>query len=112
MSLGASDIESIARRVAQLLELAPARHDQRYVDAATLAELLAIDRSWIYAHADALGAIRLGGPRGRLRFDVQHVSRMLAEERSARASGSGRRRALPDRRRSPRAEVELIPYEH
>ena len=111
MSLEASDIESIAQRVAQLLDLAPARHDRRYVDAAALAELLAIDRSWIYAHAEELGAIRVGGARGRLRFDVQHVSRMLAEERSARAGGRGTRRALPNRRRSPHSEVELIPYE-
>jgi hypothetical protein len=113
VSLDASDIESIAQRVAQLLDLdlAPARQSHRYVDAATLAELLAIDRSWIYAHADELGAVRLGGVRGRLRFDVQHVSRMLAEARSARAGRRGARRALPDRRRSPHTGVELIPYE-
>lgn len=41
------------------------------VTATELAELLGVHRSYIYEHADDLGAVRLGdGPRARLRFDA------------------------------------------
>ncbi len=68
----AADVEAVARRVVELLSdgliVAPASPD--LVDAAELARRLGIRRSWVYAHADDLGAIRLGaGPRPRLRFD-------------------------------------------
>ena len=44
------------------------------VDAAELARRLGIERSWVYAHASELGALRLGrGPRARLRFDFEIV---------------------------------------
>ena len=52
---------------------APARTlevGRQLVDAAALAEILAVERSWVYEHADALGAYRLGsGLKARLRFD-------------------------------------------
>lgn len=43
------------------------------VDAATLARHLAVDRSYVYTHSVELGGVRLGGPRGRLRFDVERA---------------------------------------
>ncbi len=43
------------------------------VDAQTLADYLAVDRSYVYQHASELGARRLGGPGGRLRFDLDHA---------------------------------------
>lgn len=70
--------EAIARRVIELLraeETAP--HSGRLVDAATLARELGVERDWVYAHADELGAIRLGGPKGRLRFDRHEVGERL-----------------------------------
>jgi hypothetical protein len=40
------------------------------VDATELARLLGVSRAFIYEHADALGAMRLGtGKKARLRFD-------------------------------------------
>jgi hypothetical protein len=42
----------------------------RLLDAAELAGEFGVARSWVYAHAAELGAIRLGGERGRLRFDL------------------------------------------
>src|ERR1700733_8232221 len=48
------------------------------VDAATLARMLGVDRSWVYAHAGQLGGIRLGGPQGRLRFDLATLGSRLA----------------------------------
>jgi hypothetical protein len=108
MTLDDEDIEQIARRVAQLLGTAHAHPGPRYVDAGDLARMLGIERHWVYAHARELGAIRLGGPRGRLRFDVGRVAEALdrpdAAGRPARP-GSSRRRAS----RAPRTEV--IQYE-
>jgi hypothetical protein len=104
MTLDDEDIEQIARRVAQLLGTAHAHPGPRYVDAGDLARMLGIERQWIYAHARELGAIRLGGPRGRLRFDVGRVAEALgrpdAASRPARP-GSSRRRGS----RAPRTEV-------
>ena len=108
MTLDDDDIEQIARRVAQLIGAAHAHPGPRYVDAGDLARMLGIERQWIYAHARELGAIRLGGPRGRLRFDVGRVAEALgrpdAASRPARP-GSSRRRGS----REPRTEV--IQYE-
>jgi hypothetical protein len=70
--------EAIARRVVELLrteETPP--HSGRLVDAATLARELGVERDWVYAHADELGAVRLGGPKGRLRFDRREVDERL-----------------------------------
>jgi hypothetical protein len=47
------------------------------VDAATLADRLGVNRSYVYTNADRLGAIRLGGSRGRLRFDLEVARRAL-----------------------------------
>ena len=56
-----------------------------------------VDRSWVYAHANELGVIRLGnGPRPRLRFDSAVVARCLlpsprrsrADERSPRGTAT------------------------
>jgi hypothetical protein len=64
------DIEAIAERV--VAKLRPARVG--LVDAKELARTLGVERGWVYAHADALGAVRLGaGSRARLRFDVERA---------------------------------------
>lgn len=74
------------------------------VDAAALARVLDVSRGYVYAHADELGAVRLGsGPRPRLRFDVERSLERLtslagkgsppAETASVRGSRSSLRRA-------------------
>ena len=50
------------------------------VSAATLAPMLGVSRSWIYEHAGELGAVRLGGARGRLRFDPDAARAALSHE--------------------------------
>jgi hypothetical protein len=70
-------VEQIARRVVDLLREDTEADSARYVDAATLAKELAVERDWVYAHADELGALRLGGPSGRLRFDRLAVRERL-----------------------------------
>lgn len=77
MTLEPDDVEAIAARVLALVREELDRAPVRYVDASTLAKTLSIDRSWVYAHADELQAVRLGGPNGRLRFDLDLVVRLL-----------------------------------
>ena len=110
MTLDDEDIERIAVRVAELLQ----EEDQtgaRFVDAAFVARKLGVDRDWVYAHARELGGVRLGGPRGRLRFDLQKIRRQLDCPEEARIRPGERRRAQP-RKRPPKllGNVDLLPY--
>jgi hypothetical protein len=88
-----ADVEAIAHRSAELVlaalqaDDAPARSPM-LIDAATVAERFGVDRSWVYEHADDLGAVRLGdGARPRLRFDPDQVLAAL----STRSAASVRR---------------------
>jgi hypothetical protein len=103
------EIDAIAHRVAELIHN-PAAGTVRFVDAQRVAEVLGVDREWVYAHARALGAVRLGGPRGRLRFDLQRVQRALPDARPAAPSPPP---TPPQRRprRALRGRVDLLPYE-
>jgi hypothetical protein len=110
MKLDADDIEQIANRVADLLRSHQSSGAGRYVDAATLADELGVDRDWVYAHAGQLGAIRLGGPRGRLRFDRPQALANLAHEQKPAARKRGRSSRKPTRQ-SATSLAKLIPYE-
>jgi len=77
VSLEPADIDAIAQRVLSLLQDEVAEAPVRYVDAGTLAKALGVDRSRVYAHAQDLHAVRLGGAHGRLRFDLDLVQREL-----------------------------------
>jgi hypothetical protein len=102
--LDPDDVEAIARRVLILLRDELPASSARLVDARALALALGVDRSWVYAHAAELHAIRLGGGKGRLRFDLDEVQRCL--------NGNGCARRRPPRRRSVMdAGGELLPIE-
>jgi hypothetical protein len=81
---------------------------------AELAAWLSVDRSYVYAHAEELGVLRLGtGPRARLRFDREEVARRLSTCSKGRESNSpdpaqdaGKRRR---RRKSLGTGGELLP---
>jgi hypothetical protein len=78
-------IEAIAREVAQLLgrDDQPGAHG--LLTARHVAARFNVGRSWVYAHADELGVVRLGqGSRPRLRFDPAVVAQHLLA-RPARA---------------------------
>jgi hypothetical protein len=108
MRLDPADIEQIARQVADLIAETQTGPSGQYVDAAQLAQLLGVERDWVYAHANALGAIRLGGPRGRLRFDLQRVKAAWPAPAAPGArTAAGRSR----KKRSRAARPALIPYE-
>ena len=91
-------------RVVELLGDGAREATGGYIDASALARELGVERDWVYSHAEALGAIRLGGPHGRLRFDREIVKERLggvdatewkAPRRSARGAGK-RAPARPD----------------
>jgi hypothetical protein len=108
VTLEPDDVEAIAERVAELLDERGAGLPVRYVDAAQLARLLGVDREWVYEHAPRLGGIRLGGGRGRLRFDLKHATRALAEPGPVpTAAPRPKQRRLAGRRE----RVDLLPYE-
>lgn len=79
----------------------------RFADARTVAHLLGVDRSWVYEHAKQLGAVRLGGPHGRLRFDLEHLDPTVNTS-DERAQHTARRIRRPKRQRV--AEHGLLPY--
>lgn len=107
------DIETLAHRVAELLRSAPAAPAlparQRLMTAAEVAQWWGIERSWVYAHAEQLGARKIGGgERPRLRFDPDEVSERIAGLNgsqtgsgpgSARIAVDSRKRSLSRRRR-------------
>jgi hypothetical protein len=114
MTLDEEDIQRVAERVVELLgtpyqpasgesAAGPVLARERpqpapsgLVDAATLARMLGVDRSWVYAHAAQLGGIRLGGPQGRLRFDLARLTDRLC------ATPAGPPAPRPAGRRRPR----------
>ena len=112
MRLDERDIQRIAEQVVALLDAReretpaaassilsreqPSPAPSGLVDAATLARMLGVDRSWVYAHAAQLGGIRLGGPQGRLRFDLSRLGGQLA------ATPAGPPAPPPAGRRRPR----------
>ena len=66
-----------------------------------VASMLQVRREWVYEHADDLGALRLFGRRGRLRFDRQRILDALANGSTAR------RRPRPQRRRRARISTDV-----
>ena len=85
-------IEAIALRVAELIrgELSlPAR----LLTPSEVAARFGVSRTWVYAHADELGAMRLGtGPKARLRFDAGRVTSAISPRTSNRDGSSAARR--------------------
>jgi hypothetical protein len=94
VKLTPSEIDAIVGRVAELLRSAPAarpaRSMPRLMTAAEVARWCGVERSWVYAHAEELGARKIGaGERPRLRFDLAEVSERIAALGNLQ-SGSGR----------------------
>ncbi len=113
-------VEQIAQRVAQLLHehhahiSAEARHaPARLLDATQLARHLGVTRTWVYEHAQQLGAIRLGtGSKARLRFDLDTATTAIKNLQEPTLGGAAlvaetSRRGRP--RRRPQPTVPLLP---
>jgi hypothetical protein len=88
---------------------------EQLLTADELARWLSVERDYVYAHADELGALRLGsGPRARLRFDRDEVRRRLSSCSASRQSHEGETAAqTPKPRRRRRAgmgtSIDLLP---
>lgn len=111
--VGETLIERIALRVAELLAETPPAPS--LVDATAVARDLSVERDWVYEHARELGAIRLGGPQGRLRFDLVWIRQRLREEAEGRPRGRaedppglGPRRQAPRPGKSRSAEIGAL----
>ena len=85
----------------------------RLVTPAELADFLVVDRSYVYEHADELGAKRLGsGPRARLRFDLDEVRRLISCDvgrQSTGAKSATQAAKRPRRRLRSGTKAELLP---
>jgi hypothetical protein len=97
----------IAQRILSLAAATPSRPPARpLVDAAELARVLGASRSFVYAHANRLGAIRLGdGPRARLRFDPLEAQRRFSSLSEKNAAPS----RVRTRRSQSRSGAPLLP---
>ncbi len=113
-------VEALAERVTELVRPEAAH---RLVDAATLASALGVDRSYVYAYAEELGAVRLGGgSKPRLRFDLEAAREAMSRYAGDHSRGSnasagaesvasptpGRRR-LPNRLPEPGSVLAVRP---
>lgn len=86
-------------RVARLTSRSPIAGGEHLVTAAQLAELLQVDRCWVYEHKEMLSARYLGdGPRARLRFSPTEAFAALTRSRDGATT-----RARRGRRRSSRS---------
>lgn len=115
MGLHSEIVEAIARRVAELL--APRLNETwrsargHLLTAAEVSEWWGVERSWVYEHADELGAVRLGsGRRPRLRFDPELVAeRLEARPTPRRPPARGERHRGRRSPRIPADPVDLLP---
>ncbi|HMJ72844.1 MAG TPA: hypothetical protein VK471_05695 [Solirubrobacterales bacterium] len=98
VKLTSSEIDAVVSRVAELLQSRRTarptrprpRPRPRLMTAAEVARWCGVERSWVYAHAEELGARKIGiGERPRLRFDPEEVSERIAAL-SGSQTGSGR----------------------
>ena len=105
-------LERLADLIAERLRDAPPTRGP-LVDARELARLLRVSRSSVYQHARDLGAIRIGGERGRLRFDPAIAMRAeqpgLADAPTHRPSDPSISRRRVSRWRAPRRHPFLEP---
>jgi predicted DNA-binding transcriptional regulator AlpA len=99
--------DAVADRVAQRLREQP---PTRFVDAAALARVLGVKRSWVYQHARELGAVRLGGPQGRLRFDLATLDERLSRLPMDAAPAAARRAPRRPPPRAGKRPAPLLPY--
>lgn len=101
-------VEAVAQRTAAIVleRLAGRPAVEPLVDVAAVAHALGVSVAFVYEHADALGAIRLGsGPKARLRFDVEAAKAANARSgsRESQTSVSGSTPTSTEGRRSRRA---------
>lgn len=102
VQLAPESIEAIAQRVAELVR---DPESVQFIDAVEVAHRFGVSRDYVYAHAEELGAVRVGqGARPRLRFDVKKVGERFGSVPRSREPQRENRSAV---RRG--GDVELLP---
>lgn len=97
LRLAPESIEALASRIAELVggspeQAPPSTPTKKMLSAAEVSRLWGVSRRWVYNHAEALGARRLGsGPRPRLRFDPDELAERLGVPRRAAVVGDEQR---------------------
>ncbi len=87
MRLDHDQLEQLADLIAERLREGEAPTTPAgLVDAWELATQLGVNRSFVYQHWRELGGVRLGGPRGRLRFDPAQARAALAAKAESPAA--------------------------
>ena len=81
--------DAVVARVVELIKadgvIVEVTGARAWLTAQEVAQLLGVSREWVYAHADELGAMRIGsGPRPRLRFPAQSVDGRDSSDDAAR----------------------------
>lgn len=111
MRLDPATVETLARRIAELLpspvvsEPAGRPPSGRLMSATEVSAWWGVSRGWVYQHATELGAVRIGnGERPRLRFDPDRVAEHLKQPPAAPPRDPSKRER--SRRRSPRISGE------
>lgn len=100
--------EAVADRLAErMADLGAPPPAEPLIDATEVARRLGVSREAVYAHAEELGAIRLGDtPKARLRFDPARVPAYQAGESEPAENGTPPK---PTASRRRLASAELLP---
>ena len=76
--LDPESVRAVALAVADLLRAEDVATAETLLTPAEVALKYGVSRTWVYAHAKDLGAVRLGaGPKARLRFHAERVEEAL-----------------------------------
>jgi len=103
VTLAPESVRAVAHAVVKLLADTPPAG--RLVDAATLAGILGVERSWVYDNAERLAAVRIGdGDRPRLRFNVERALTAWSQHEPAPKPTTAKPRP-----RAPRDTTALLP---
>lgn len=104
------DIEAVAARVAELLRDDVPFPREGLVSAEEVAQLLGVERTWVYEHKLELGVVRIGdGPRGVLRFEAASVLAYIRGRRLGEDEPAPPERPGPRRRGTRSGGLELLP---
>jgi len=77
--LDPESVRAVAIAVADLLRAEDVATAETLLTPADVALRYGVSRTWVYAHARELGAVRLGaGPKARLRFHAERLEEALA----------------------------------
>lgn len=106
-ALTAADVDNLAAAITDALASRP---PVRYTDVAGVCAYLAMSDSWVRAHADDLGVVRVGsGSKPRLRFDLRAVDAFMKRGTTGQTSQPAKPQRKAKRRRAKGSGAGLLP---